>query len=332
MRRLLVLVLVAATLWAGYWFIGARGAETALKSWLSDRQADGWVAHSTDVSVQGFPSRFDATFTDIELADPDTGLAWSAPFFQILALSYKPNHVIAVWPHDQTLATPQEKLTIHSDEMQASVVFRPKTDLELDRTAFSLDGFSIASDQGWSVSFPNARLATRALSQQTHSHEIGFEATQVHPSPDLVAKLGQTGLPEVFDALRLDAEVGFDAPWNRFAIEDRRPQPRQIKLRMLRAEWGKLELQAAGTLQVDDFGVPTGDISVRATNWREILAIAVATGAVPADLQSTLEQGLAVVAGLSGNSETLDVPLSFRRGRIQLGPVPIGPAPRLVIR
>ena len=54
------------------------------------------------------------------LADPDTGLAWDAPFFQILALSYQPNKWIAVWPREQRLTTPREKFTIRAEDMRAA--------------------------------------------------------------------------------------------------------------------------------------------------------------------------------------------------------------------
>jgi hypothetical protein len=53
---------------------------------------------------------------------------------------------------------------------------------------------------------------------------------------------------------------------------------------------------------------------------------------VPESLLGTLESGLTLMAQMSGNPETLDVPLTFRNGRILLGPIPIGPAPILRLR
>ncbi len=332
MRRLLVLVCMAAVLWAGYWFIGSRSVEAGLELWLKDRRAEGWVADTSDVAVKGFPNRFDATITDLNLADPNTGLAWSAPFFQILALSYKPNHVIAVWPPQQVLATPDGKITIASERMQGSVVFRPDTNLTLDRATIVLEALKLNAEAGWHAEFPTARLASRTIEGYESTYQIGFDASQMVLSDDLLKLIGQTGLPNVFESLRFDAEITFDAPWDRFAVERRRPQPRAINLSMLRAEWGQLELQAAGDLEIDASGTPTGDISVRATNWREMIKIGVAAGAIPAEISDTLESGLSLVAGLSGNKDTLDLPLSFRNGRVALGPVPLGPAPLIFIR
>ena len=58
---------------------------------------------------------------------------------------------------------------------------------------------------------------------------------------------------------------------------------------------------------------------VKAENWREILELAVASGAVPEGLAGTLEDALGLLAGLSGSSKTLDIPLDFRNGRMLLG-------------
>ena len=101
MRVLLGVTALLGALWAGYWVVGSSAAQSGMADWFDERRAEGWVAEYDDLAVRGFPNRFDAGFTEISLADPGTGLAWQAPFFQLLALSYKPNHVIAVWPDEQ---------------------------------------------------------------------------------------------------------------------------------------------------------------------------------------------------------------------------------------
>jgi hypothetical protein len=111
-----------------------------------------------------------------------------------------------------------------------------------------------------------------------------------------------------------------------------RPQVEAIRIGDLRATWGNLDLRAAGEVTVDAEGVPTGEIVVKATNWREMLTIAEATGVVPSGLVPTIERGLSLLARLSGPPETLDAPLSFRNGLVTFGPVPLGPAPRIVLR
>ena len=91
-------------------------------------------------------------------------------------------------------------------------------------------------------------------------------------------------------------------------------------------------LNAAGELDVDVSGMPTGRITVRAKNWREMLQLAVASGVVAEGFAPTIERALELLSQMSGNPRTLDAPLSFEDGRMSFGPIPLGAAPRLVIR
>lgn len=334
MRNLLVLILVVSGAWAGYWMVGSAGVTTAFETWFEARRAEGWVAEYSALETRGFPNRFDTTMEDVTLADPGTGLVWDAPRFQLLALSYKPNHVIAVWPDTQRLATPQRKYEIVSEDMRASLVTRPAPRLPLDRLTLTATALSVQQEsQSQPTRADDLTLAAERLAGAEAGYRFGLEAVGLSPALDWRARLdpGNT-LPDRFDRFRADLNVTFDKPWDLAAIEDARPQPRKIDLRLAEARWGRLELQAAGSLLVDEDGRPTGEIVVKARNWREILGLAVASGTVPQGLADTLEDGLALIAGMAGNPQTLDIPLTFRNDRIRLGPVPIGPAPRLRLR
>lgn len=334
MRLLLTLILLAAAGWSGYWFVGAHGTEAAFEHWFDQRRDEGWAADYSDLTVQGFPNRFDATFTDLSLADPGTGLAWTAPFFQLLALSYRPNHVIAFWPQNQNIATPLGKHRLNSEDMRASLVLQPDSQLALERTTLTAKDVVItASDTPETFGVDTLSLAAERAEGTEATYRLGLTAEELKPSAPWVRLVdpGST-LPDRFDAITADLTVTFDKPWNRSAIEIARPQPRDIHLRLAQARWGRLNLQLAGKVTVDDSGLPKGQITVKAENWREILDLAIASGAIPAGLGGTIEDGLGLVAGLSGNPDTLDIPLDFRNGRMLLGPVPIGPAPVLTIR
>ena len=105
-----------------------------------------------------------------------------------------------------------------------------------------------------------------------------------------------------------------------------------IDLDDLSARWGQITFRAAGDLAVDASGVPTGRITVKAVEWRKLLEMAVGTGLVAETFRPALERALGLMASLEGNPDTLDAPLTFEKGFIALGPIPLGPAPRIVIR
>ena len=341
MKRLLILILAAAALWSGYWLFGASGVRASFTAWFEERRSAGWVADTANLEVRGFPNRFDTTFTDIMLADPSTGWAWEAPFFQLLALSYKPNHVIAIWPNRQRIATPLGHYGVTNADMQASVVLWPGMDLALDRIRLVADTVQIAGSGDNATSASAVRIAaerlgadgqaaTSAPDQGETRYRIAVSAEGFAPDSKLRARIDPTGrLPRTLDALRADVTLGFDRPWNRSALEMARPQPALIALRLAEARWGELELKAAGNLEVDAQGEATGRITVKAQNWREILRMARASGELPGGLAETLEQGLSLLAG---RNDGIAIALEFRRGRLWIGPVPVMASPRFVLR
>jgi len=330
MGKLMAIALIAAGLWGGYWFIGSAAVERGLIGWFDAQRAQGWQAEYASLNTAGFPSRFDTTISDLKLGDPAAGLIWAAPMVQFLALSYRPNHIIAVLPPSQTLTTPYETVQITSDGMRGSVVFKPGTALALDHSAFVLQNLALAAASGWSLALTEGRLATRQTVAIENAHDVAFQALDLAPDTAL-RRLFDPGaqLPATVDTLKLDATLQFDAPWDRFALDGAHPQITTLDLKLAQATWGTLDLQAAGTLSIDDRGIPTGRITLTATNWRAMLAMAVDSGLVPPDLAQTAERGLALLAGMSGTPDTLSAPLSFQNGLVSFGPVPLGAAPRL---
>lgn len=332
MRILLAAIGIAAMSWGGYWFVGAGALERAIVGWLEDRRADGWQADVAAVRTRGFPNRFDTTLTGVRLADTRSGIAWTAPFFQILSLSYKPNHVIAVLPEAHSFATPQETIEIQSDSASGSVIFEPDTLLALDRTSFVIENLAMTSTADWQVEAKIVNLATRQTDAEGFAHDIALHADGLAPGGALLAISGSTGLPAEFEAFELDANVAFTAPWDRVALEKRRPQPVQINLRLARAQWGDMRLQVTGKLDVDRAGIPTGTLSVQAQNWRSMLNLLERTGALPSEIIPAMSGGLALLSGMSGNPDHIDATLNFRSGHIAIGPISLGPAPVLRLR
>jgi hypothetical protein len=333
MRKLIVVILVLAGLWAGYWMFGAKTTEKAFGQWFKARQSDGWIAEVSTLETRGFPNRFDTFFTGLELADPNTGLAWTAPEFQILSLSYKPNHVIAVWPGTQTIATPLERLDIQGSNLKGSIIVAPDPQLPLDRSSVVMDDLQFVSSKGWHAGLEHGQLAVRRIDETKNSYELQFDARNLTPASDIIQNLSTDDiLPPVIENITLNATAEFTAPWDRAAVEIARPQPTRVDLEVFKAQWGELELWLAGGFDIDPDGSPTGDITIKAKNWKEMVEIARHSGAIAPELVSTITGALQFIAGLSGNSQTLDIPLRLDQGLVFLGPFPIGNAPNLRIR
>lgn len=337
MRKLTVLMLLAvlaALGWGLFWLAGATATEKALARWFDDRRAEGWVAKASALDTRGFPSRFDTTFEGLELSDPDTGVAWSAPLFQLLSLSYKPTHLIAVWPGAQAFSTPDAAYEIEAEGMRGSLILSPSLSLETQSSTIETGPARLVSSNGWTATLEHGQLSMRQAPElgDPGVNDLYFTAIGVDPGSALLSRLdGVGGLTGVIDEVTVTARVRFDRPWDRRAIEVARPQPRQVTLNALTARWGELKLTGSGEFEIDAAGQPEGEIALEATNWREMLAIAEATGAVSEEEARRYLQGLTLIAALSGDPNRLDVTLRFERGLAYLGPIPVGPAPDLRI-
>lgn len=345
MRFLLVLVAIAAAAWSGYWVIGARALDRGAEAARAAAEARGLIARY-DVEVRGFPNRFDLTLRDVALGDPRQGLGWSAPFFQIFALGYRPHHVIAVWPTEQRLTIAGVDLPVTAADMRASVVLRPEGALPLDRAVFVAEAVE-AGPPGAGLAADSLRVALRAANgveggdasgdpddDAGAAYDLAVEATPLRLPAAMMAALRAgpspgLSMPGDVGLVRLDATLTLDRPLDRFLGDGRPPALRAITLHEARIAWGDLTIIARGRIDVGRDGVPTGRIDTETEGWRALPPLAVLAGLVRAEVAPTVATALETLATARAPSSTLHLPLVLDRGRMSFGPIPLGPAPRL---
>ncbi len=329
MRWMIRAILALALLWGGYWVIGSRAMDRAAQRFFDRAAERGLVAEQGGIEVAGFPSRFDLTVTDPKLVDPARGIGWSAPFVQILTLSYTPWHLIAALPNDQTLDLPDQSLKVQSSYLQGSVVVTPGTALTLDRLAAEARDLRVTSTLGWVLGAADVQLHTRQNPATVNAHDIDIAARDVIPDPALMALAGaDADLPDKIAQMRLTATAALTAPVDRYARETR-PQITALAIREASVTWGDVVLFAKGDLVTDRQGRAEGKLELRLENWRTLVPVAIAMGVIPPDTAPTVEQVMTVFAK---GGDTLTVPVTFKDGRTSLGPIPLGPAPRIAQR
>ncbi len=326
MRVLGAVVLALAVVWGGYWVIGSRALERGVEAWFASQLGTGLVAERESLSVQGFPNRFDLTVNGLHIADTATGFGWTAPFVQILTLSYKPWHVIVAFPNEQQIKTPVEELTLTSSKLQGSVVVTPNSNLALDRISVVGSDLVLTSTLGWSVGATTLRFASRQTAPDGMLHEIGFEMLGL--SPDVALTAAVPDLPALIEKLRLDAEIGLTAPLDRNSGQTQ-PGVDSIDVKEVSFVWGDLALFGKGRVAANADGVAEGRIELRLTNWRAAMPLAVGFGLVTPEVRPTWENALALLASQADDPDDLDLPLSFQNGLMSLGPLPLGPAPAM---
>jgi hypothetical protein len=322
MRWLTAVVLIVSALWGGYWFVGARALDGAARDWLAAQTSAGRSLTYDTLEVQGFPNRFDLTVEGPRLENRDAGFGWTAPFLQILSLSYKPWHVIAAFPPTQTLTLPGASLTLEAQKLQASLVMRPESRLPLERTV--LIGADLRLSGDLSLTMTELRLAARARPEAPDSYEIGLAVSDA--SSPILAQA--TPLPERVQSVTVNAIAHLSAPLDRVAI--------QSPLHLLRLEisgaevlWGEVSLFVTGDLRADATGQAEGSLSLRLQNWKTALTAAQSLGALSADQAASWARAATFLAGQSEDPSQITLPLTMTQGQMFLGPLPLGPAPFL---
>jgi hypothetical protein len=332
-NALIAVVVLVLAAWSGWWWFGASQKADAVERWLAERREDGWAADA-EVSVIGYPSRFDMTVEGLTLADPEGGWAWSAPVFRTYMLAWQPNRIIAEWPGVHVVSVPGETAEASAEAFRASAAFLPTTALAIDRAVVETEGLTLSGESGWSAGLGTAQLSVRrseSLSETPNAYDAVFDARDIAPTEALRETLTRAlggALPDRINRLSLDLTAVLRRPLDRHAVEESDIRPEALELRRSLIRWGPLGLEAEGRLEVAPDGVPTGRIDLTARNWRAMLSAAERSGAIAPGLATTMRAGLEVLSLLSSDAETLSAPLVFAEGVVSLGPVPLGEAPR----
>ncbi|MFN3971435.1 MAG: DUF2125 domain-containing protein [Gemmobacter sp.] len=334
MRWLISVVVVAALLWAGLWFAASTALRRGTVAGFDAMNAQGLVASRSDIAVMGFPNRLDLTLTEPRFLDPVTGVGYDAPFLQLFAMTWRPWHLIAAFPPEQRLTSPAGEAALGAGRLQASLIVTPSTTLPLDRLALAGDALVLSLaplDAAPSrITLDSLRLGTRRDPSRANTHEIGLDIAGITPDPAFRAALPDASdLPERIERLRIVAFAGLSAPLDRHAGETR-PGLTRLDLREARFAWGPILVTAEGSILPDATGLAEGRIDIRLTGWQSALDAAIAAGLIRPEIAPTWAELARRLSDTSPDPARIDLPLTMSRGRMSLGPFPLGPSPRLV--
>jgi len=324
MRLLLIVTLALAGLWGGYWFVGQAAVEKQGVAFLEQLSAQGWTVGYESLETHGFPSRFDTTVTGLDLADPSGEFGWQTPIFQLLALSYQPNKVIAVWPETQSLRLGGKTIMISSEGMRASATVRVSTNPALETATVEVGRVGLQSETGWAASADRALVAMRSASEDGLSYDAYLDTSALVLSLAMRETLDPVAaLPAAIQMLKIDAAMAFARPLDSLALSGAAPGLKGLDLKEMRLVWGDLVLSVSGTL-TSEAGQPSGKITVKVTGWDRMVSLGVNAGLIhPADEKTWRSVGASFAQG----AETVEVPLTIEKGQVWLGMFPIGYLP-----
>lgn len=330
MRKLIVLVVVAATLYGGYWFVGRSQIQDRLTEALVQVDAGDYDLSYGTLKTQGFPSRFDTTITDLEFSDPASRMTYFAPLFQLFALSYRPNEVIAVFPSEQTFAFDGEVFTLITNDMRASGKVRPNASLAFQTATIEADNPRIRTDDGAELAMASLLAAMRLSPGTTQTYDAFLEARSIVLPQDIRRMIDPQNLqPPIIQSLRFDSDVALSAPLELNGDAAMSAMIDTLSITEFALTWGDMSVSAIGDVTPDAQGVLNGSISISARNWQQALDLAVSTGAVNADRRFLVLEIANNMDETPHIPDTLTVTLNITDGNMMLGMMPLGVAPVL---
>lgn len=323
MRVLLWSIIVAFAAWSGWWWLASSTAEKTAQQVFRDAQAAGFRAEHGGISVAGFPNRVDLTVTQPDLATPSGDWGWRAPFAQLFTLTYKPWHLIAALPNSQELLTPMGPITITSQKLQASAVFAPSLELLLNRANVVGEKLALTTSFG-QLSAEQTNFASRPLTETGDAHEIALEMVGIALPEAIQARLPAAVFAPGTARLRVDAKLALSHPLNRAALASNL-QLRSLDVTNATLSWGAAQVSVMGVLTPDAQGYAQGKLEVSLNGAPQVLDALQAGQILPMDRINQLRM---IFTMLGGGGNTVKLPLTLDKGRMSLGPVVLGQAPR----
>jgi len=198
----------------------------------------------------------------------------------------------------------------------------------LDRTVIEATGLVMDGPPG-QMKIASTSFATREDTSRRDSHRMGLQVTDLTPDARFSAALPD--LPAVIKGMHLDAIALLSAPLDR-NVGATHPELTGIVVDDASLDWGPLQLTAKGSVAVASDGAVEGRLDLRIEGWRLLPAVLAQVGAMDPVLAPTLLRAMEIMAKDGSDLAVLEVPLTFKSGRMSLGPLPVGEAPRLVQR
>jgi hypothetical protein len=319
-----VLLLLAGGALAGTWVWAAGAVQDGYETWRAERRAEGYSFENADPDVVGFPTAVRATLRRPVVAAPQ-GWRWEGPVVTGEADVLSPFTVRVTAPGTHTLRTADgRQLTADAETAHGRVLLKPaggvrSGQITLERV--QLDGV------------PTGRMRAAALfvalgperRPQDAPGELDFALEM--DGLELPAEI-ETAFGRQIDRLAARGTLLGQAPrqWTRADLRAWRRRGGEIAVDHLQLTWSPVRLEGGGTLTLDERLRPRGKLDVAVTGLGTALDKLAAAGRI--DRRAVNYAKLAIAAlgrrDQARGETVVDVPLSFRGGRVYLGPVPLG--------
>lgn len=334
MRRLTGSILGLALLGLGGTYAASVGLQRGVEAALAQSGS-----RAERVTAEGWPAKIAVRLTAPELHAPSGRLDWSGTELRASTSPLAPLSWQLELPPTQTLHLDAMRYAITGTNMEITASVGARESLPLTRATLGAQAAQIAPALAPAAALGIGDLAVElsALAPSAEHpappgaalYRLTATAASLTLPPEITAQIAQPGLelPSALENLVLHADLGLARPLDRH-LQPGMAYATRIEITEAGLDWGGRSVALSGALNIDANGLPEGVLSLRLPDWRSWYELALRAGILP-------ENRAPMVAAIAGQMAAqspdgvLAVPITFAAGQMRLGPVPIGPSPRL---
>ena len=317
---------IAVAAWSGGWLWMKSDVERRLDAAVAEQARAGGALTWGGRRIHGYPFRVDVDFTDIAWRASD-GWGLAAPALKTEAFLFAPGHWVAVAPAGLTFTRPVGgSVTVAAKVLRASL-----SDTSGHPPSLSLEGIGLTFSPAIGAapyflrSASELHVHTRAGPADQGAFYVELDDGAPAPETPLGRVAGGKPVTIVIDAIYSHATALAGPTWPA-SVGAWAGAGGKIHMRQFRLQTGASVLNGRGdSLSVGGDGRLTGVLDATLAGGAD--ALAALTQAGPIDRAALRIAGSALQIVHAGPPD--HVTLDFADGRTRLGPVAIGPSPKV---
>ncbi|MDB5651197.1 MAG: hypothetical protein JWL62_2717 [Hyphomicrobiales bacterium] len=319
------LLLVAAILWSGFWWIGSRTANGAIDGWLASEASAGRHWSCPNRTMGGFPFRLELRCGNASLRADVEGkpVALTLGGLTIVAQVYNPKLVLADLDGPLTIDDGTTPSAITWKALRLSLRLATNR-LERLSLVVAQPSSNYRADDGRDVSIGAKALELHLRSDgERPAADNAIDVALLVTAAELPQLDGLTGTPDKTDlvlqgAITRAADLHCGS-WRR-SLENWRSQGGRIDLQTGKIIKGPMRIETTGALDLDDEHRVQGQLSASADGAGPLLAkLGVSSGGALKGVLGGL-MGKRADAFI-GAATSLQWPVRLQDGRIFVGPI-----------
>lgn len=322
-----ILALLAFAAWSGFWLWASGRASQGLDDTARNLREAGYEVSWKTKAVYGYPFRLDVTLTEARVRDPS---GWGLASPRLEAESYL--HALGQW----VMAAPDGLSVLRpaggAVNVTGEVIHASLGKLDRHPPNFSFEGVKLAfapapGAQPFALSAADKlQLHLRAGPDDQGAVLVRVDGGKAYAGGVMARIAGDKPVSLVWDSTLSTMKAFKGDDWSTAARAwSLGGGTIVVREAGLTAGDAALNVQS-GSLAAGADGRLRGDLSVELRNAPAALAAMAQSGVIPRD---AADAATVVAAARQGSGDTARADLVFQAGRVTLGPVALGAAPRL---